>query len=71
MSRRPRLTSFTAPDGSVRELRDPDGPATPFQLAKLNRLGMVVVEAHPHEFEPLTKGEAAWLIDEARRRTGE
>jgi hypothetical protein len=48
----------------VRELVEPSGPATPRQLARLNRLGLLAV-VEPGQVEPLTKGEAAWLLDRA------
>lgn len=41
------------------------------QLLKLNAIGMLDVVPHSYQLEPITKGEAAAAIDEARRRTGE
>jgi hypothetical protein len=67
---RPSLRWFVTPKGAVAELRDPHGPPTGRQLLKLNALGMLDV-GQPYQFEPLTKGEAAWQIDYASRRTGE
>jgi hypothetical protein len=60
---RNRVLSFIV-DGQVRVLRDPDGPPTGAQLRWLNRHGLLAVVA-PGEAAPLTKAEAAYLIDTA------
>jgi hypothetical protein len=57
-----RITSFSF-NGEVRELVDPDGLATARQLLKLNRLGLLAA-VDPAQ-APLSKSEAAWLIDQA------
>lgn len=44
-----------------RTLKDPDGPATPAQLARLNRTGRLRIVAHA---APVTKLAAAQAIDE-------
>jgi len=67
VSRR-RLTRFVDPRGNWRELREPDGEPTGAQLRKLNRLGMLDLTPHRHQFEPITKGEAAHAIDDAVAR---
>ncbi|MBA3377024.1 MAG: hypothetical protein H0U00_14640 [Actinobacteria bacterium] len=59
---RPTLKGFWR-EGEWCELVDPDGPPTGRQLLRLNRLGLLqVVE---HAVPPLTKGEAAYVIDAA------
>jgi hypothetical protein len=50
-------------DGERRELSEPDGLPTGRQLMKLNALGLLAA-VEPRQ-KPLTKGEAAWLLDEA------
>jgi hypothetical protein len=62
---RPTITEFVAADGTVRQLKEPHGPATSAQLARLNRPGMLGL-VRPGEAQPLTKGEAAAAIDEER-----
>lgn len=57
-----RITGF-AVDGEWRELCDPDGPPTGRQLLRLNRLGLLAIAEHAIA-KPITKGEAAWLIDQ-------
>ena len=66
MSRR-RITRFIHPQtGEWCELRDPDGPATGRQLMKLNHAGALVV-VEPGQSTPLSKGEAAAVIDSVAR----
>ena len=58
-----RITHFVdGRSGEWRAIADPDAPATPQQLARLNRAGMLAL-VEPGSVEPLTKGEAAWAID--------
>jgi hypothetical protein len=60
-----RVVEFVdARTGDMRALKDPDGPATPNQLRKLNALGLLAAVEADHG-QPLTKAEAAWLIDDA------
>jgi hypothetical protein len=59
------MTEFVAADGTIRQLKEPHGPATSAQLARLNRLGMLELVG-PGEAQPLSKGEAAAAIDEER-----
>ena len=60
---RPRLETFIAPDGSVRELRDPDGEATGAQLRRLNREGRLELVRRDGA-DPLTQAAAAAAISE-------
>jgi hypothetical protein len=62
VSRR-RILGFLDWRGVWRDLPDPDAPATPHQLAKLNRLGMLGEPGLPYESDPITKAEAAGEID--------
>jgi hypothetical protein len=58
------LTGFVAwRSFEWRELVDPDGPATPRQLARLNRAGALELVA-PGRATPITKGEAAAAIND-------
>lgn len=67
MTRR-RITGF-AFDFDWRELKDPDGPPTLRQLARLNYLGCL--ELVPAGVaEPITKAQAAAAIDDAGDTTG-
>jgi hypothetical protein len=64
-------TSFTTRDGELRELTDPEGPATPRQLRRLNDTGCLVVVEPGHAI-PIRKGEAAFavsLVGDAKPRT--
>jgi hypothetical protein len=55
------MTSFVF-EGEVRELKDPDGPPTTRQLARLNYLGgLAIVE--PGQIDPISKGQAAGALD--------
>jgi hypothetical protein len=54
-------TEFRTPSGELRELTDPEGPATPRQLRKLNASGCLVV-VEPGTGKPITKGEAAYAV---------
>jgi hypothetical protein len=49
-------------EGHVRDLKDPDGPPTPRQLARLNHLGALAV-IEPGQLRPITKGDAAGALD--------
>lgn len=60
MSERPSLNEFVV-DGERRELKNPDGPATPRQLARLNSEGRLLLRDEPGD--PISKGEAAWAIE--------
>jgi hypothetical protein len=53
------ITGYEDARGVWHDLRDPDGPATGKQLLWLNANGMLDVVPHRHQFEPVTKGEAA------------
>ena len=65
MSVRRRIEGFVhEPTFAWRELRDPDGPATPRQLARLNREGRLELVARG-EAEVISKGQAAFAIDDA------
>ena len=57
-------TSFSGPDGEPRELKDPEGPATPRQLRRLNAAGALVV-VEPGSAQPLRVGEAAFAVSVA------
>lgn len=66
-------TSFTTPNGELRELKDPEGPATPRQLRRLNEAGALVVVT-PGEAKRIRKGEAAHavsLVPEAKPTDGQ
>jgi hypothetical protein len=52
----------------VRRLRDPDGEPTGRQLLALNRLG-ALAPVQPGQVAPLTKAQAAWLIDALKGET--
>jgi hypothetical protein len=68
VSRR-RVTGFVHPrSGEWTELVDPDGPATPRQLRRLNADGKLELVG-PGEAEPLTKAQAAGGIDDASGKT--
>jgi hypothetical protein len=54
-------TSFVTPSGEVRELKDPEGPASPRQLRRLNETGCLVV-VEPGQAIPIRKGEAAYAV---------
>ena len=54
-------TSFTTRDGEGRELKDPEAPATPRQLRRLNEAGALVV-VEPGTATPLVKGSAAFAV---------
>jgi hypothetical protein len=56
-------TSFTM-NGELRELKEPDAPATGRQLSRLNRSGMLVV-VEPGEAPVLSKGSAAYCVSVA------
>jgi hypothetical protein len=58
-------TSFSGPDGEPRELKDPEGPATPRQLRRLNETGCLVV-VEPGQATPIRKGEAAYAVSLVR-----
>jgi len=61
------LTTFVdRRSGQVRELEAPDGLATHRQLHLLNRRGLLAVVEHG-QATPLTKGEAAYVIDAAAK----
>jgi hypothetical protein len=60
-----RITGFTF-GGERRELINPDGSPTARQLLKLNALGLLAA-VEPGQVEPLTKAEAAWVLDRALR----
>lgn len=74
-----RWTHFFLPSGEARELTNPDEPASPRQLRRLNAAGCLIV-VQPGDGRTLTKGEAAHAVslitedDRAkageRRRTG-
>ena len=55
------LTTFTMPNGEVRELKDREGPATPRQLRRLNDAGCLAV-VEPGTATPIRKGEAAYAV---------
>jgi hypothetical protein len=57
--------SFTTPSGEVRELKDPEGPASPTQLRRLNETGCLVV-VEPGHAKPIRKGEAAYAVSLVR-----
>jgi hypothetical protein len=64
-------TSFSTPAGELRELKDPEEPATPRQLRRLNEAGALVV-VEPGRAIPIRKGEAAFavsLVGDAKPRT--
>jgi hypothetical protein len=54
-------TSFVARDGKLRELKDPEAPATPRQLRRLNEAGMLAV-VEPGEATSIRKGQAAYAV---------
>jgi hypothetical protein len=55
------ITSFIF-EGHLRELKEPDGPPTPRQLARLNYLGALAI-VEPGQLGPITKGQAAGALD--------
>jgi hypothetical protein len=64
-------TEFRTSSGEVRELKDPEGPATPRQLRRLNDTGCLIV-VEPGQAIPIRKGEAAFavsLVGDAKPRT--
>lgn len=62
---RPSIRGFLTKRGTWHELRDPDAAATGRQLMWLNAHGMLDITWHPHQFEPVTVGEAAAAIADA------
>jgi hypothetical protein len=58
-------TSFETPSGELRELKDPEGPATPRQLRRLNDMGCLVI-VEPGQATPIRKGEAAYAVSLVR-----
>ena len=58
-------TFFTTSDGELRELKDPEEPATPRQLRRLNEAGCLVV-VEPGQAIPIRKGEAAFAVSLVR-----
>ena len=58
-------TSFTTPGGEVRELQEPEAPATPRQLRRLNDAGCLVV-VEPGMATPIAKGQAAYAVSLVR-----
>ena len=54
-------TSFVTRDGEVRELKNPEGSATPRQLRRLNDAGALVV-VEPGQAQPIRMGEAAYAV---------
>jgi hypothetical protein len=67
--RRPTRTGFWR-NGDWRDLHDPEGETSGAQLRWLNRLGMLELVSNG-QAEPLTKGEAAYAIDEGGRGSRE
>jgi hypothetical protein len=59
---RPSIRGFLDRRGVWRELDEPDARATAKQLLWLNANGQLDVVPHRHQFEPITKGEAAHAI---------
>jgi hypothetical protein len=57
--------SFVTDDGERHELKEPEGPATPRQLRRLNETGCLVV-VEPGTAMPLTKGSAAFVVSLVR-----
>jgi hypothetical protein len=53
--------SFVTADGERHELTEPEGPATPRQLRKLNASGCLVI-VEPGTGKPIAKGEAAYAV---------
>ena len=49
-------------EGHVRALKEPDGPPTLRQLARLNYLGALVI-VEPGQVAPITKAQAAGALD--------
>jgi hypothetical protein len=58
-------TEFRTPSGELRELKEPEGPATPRQLRRLNDAGCLVV-VEPGQATPIRKGEAAFAVSLVR-----
>jgi hypothetical protein len=58
-------TEFITPSGEVRELKDPESPATYRQLSRLNRAGCLVV-VEPGTASPIAKGQAAYAVSLVR-----
>lgn len=50
-------------EGHVRELKEPDGPPTLRQLARLNYHGALAI-IEPGQLRPITKAQAAGALDE-------
>jgi hypothetical protein len=57
-------TQFVTPSGEVRELVDPEGPATVRQLRRLNAVGALVI-VEPGTAKPIVKGEACYAVSVA------
>jgi hypothetical protein len=57
-------TEFRTQSGELRELNDPEGPATPRQLRRLNETGCLVV-VEPGTATPIVKGEACYAVSVA------
>ena len=49
-------------EGHLRNLKEPDGPPTPRQLARLNYHGALVI-VEPGQVDPITKSTAAGALD--------
>lgn len=68
VSRRRAITGYEDARGGWHPLSDPDGAPTGRQLIWLNANGMLDVVPHRHQFEPITKGEAAAVIADTMAR---
>lgn len=55
------ITSFIFA-GHARTLKEPAGPPTPRQLARLNHLGALAI-IEPGQLDRITKGQAAGALD--------
>jgi hypothetical protein len=58
-------SQFVTSDGEVRELKDPESPATYRQLSRLNYAGCLVI-VEPGTAPSISKGEAAFAVSVAR-----
>ena len=57
-------TQFVTPSGEIRELKDPESPATYRQLSKLNHAGCLVI-VEPGTAPRISKGQAAFAVSVA------
>ena len=61
------ILCFVAPDGSLREIADPDGRPTGRQLEALWAAGALRITYPEPDVAPFTRAQAAWAIDHVRR----